>query len=299
MKRLLVLVVLLVCENIIAADITKNGVGISIKGEVVEGDHLKLLNAIKDHEYSLSIGHEFRQILRAVERGEDPGGLKITPIKKEDFYIVGFISIYSQGGDASEAMKIGRLIRERKYGVNVGGVCFSSCVYILAAGLSRNAPVEFTKVGIHRPFLTASTGEDINIVMKQILKDSRIYFEEMNINPNLADDMFSIEPEKMKILDKDELSLYRLNQVDMVYREELEIKLAEKYGMTRIEFIQAQKEYREDTKKYCITDDHLKIISDALESGNYSAFEDGSKELEECIQNFKYKHGMFEKPIKN
>ena len=76
MKRLLVLVVLLVCENIIAADITKNGVGISIKGEVVEGDHLKLLNAIKDHEYSLSIGHEFRQILRAVERGEDPGGLR-------------------------------------------------------------------------------------------------------------------------------------------------------------------------------------------------------------------------------
>jgi len=192
-------------------------------------------------------------------------------------------------------MKLGRLIREKEYGVFVSGVCHSSCVYLLAAGLTRTVPdvePQFINVGIHRPYFTVYQGEQTDVVMKQMLEYSRKYFHEMNISPSLADDMFSIPPENIKILEEEELAKYRLNQMDMAYKEKVDIMGAKRYGMTRIEYMETRKKYNDDVEKFC-TLDKIKV---AVNSG--AGGETMKKLLDEnkkCIENFKYKHGVFEK----
>jgi len=268
MKHILYLVIFFVCGNAVGADISVKEKRIKFEGEIVRGDYSRLLTAINEKnsrsEYLIKIGKYNKQ---------------------PEWMSKGIITINSGGGDVVEAMKLGRLIREKEYGIEVLGKCYSSCVYLLAAGLTRFAPAGFAafiQVGIHRPFFTVPRGEQTDAAMKQMLERSRRYFEVMNINPSLADDMFSIPPGDINILDEEELTKYRLNQRDMAYNEILEIESAKDFGMTRFEYMEARKRFREDTNKYCVA----KTVAE-LEG------------IEKCYENFHYKHGLFEPTKKN
>jgi hypothetical protein len=111
------------------------------------------------------------------------------------------------GGSVTEAIRMGRLLRETGFDVMVPseGVCQGSCVYLLAAG--RNKTVR-GYVGLHRPYFPhgdsalAATGSGYS---------PTAYLKEMNVPLSLLDDMNGIEPTRMRVLTKDELAKYRLN----------------------------------------------------------------------------------------
>jgi len=64
--------------------------------------------------------------------------------------------------------------------------------------------------------------------------------------------MFSIPPEKIKILTKEELSLYRLDQLDMVKSEERSLQKSKGLGVSRVELMRREALAEERSKKECV-----------------------------------------------
>lgn len=149
------------------------------------------------------------------------------------------LKLNSSGGEIEEAIKIGEIVRKNEFsvGVPIGAECLSSCVFILGAGVFRNA---WGRVGIHRPYFSSlSKDENVqNIKNKReaILTSIKQYLEEMDVNPRLVDTMISIPPGELKILTPDELSYYRLTGVDANYEEKFIAEVASSYGLTSFEY---------------------------------------------------------------
>lgn len=145
--------------------------------------------------------------------------------------------------------------------------CFSSCVYILAAGVAKQwiGAIFGNQVGIHRPYLTQTPREGVQVAMRKALANSRAYFAEMNIPEQLADAMFSIPPDKVEILTDDKLAFYRLQGIDMVFEEEMQLKAAALYGMTRQQYMQNSNLASEEAQRCRQTspEDGLKCIVNA------------------------------------
>ncbi|MNE41183.1 hypothetical protein D3C80_1352420 [compost metagenome] len=159
------------------------------------------------------VQHDKAGLILAVQISEDiaPGdyealmkGLRANPGK----FARKLVMLDNIGGSASEAIRMGRLLRETGFDVMVptDGVCQGSCVYLLAAGLNRTVR---GYVGLHRPYfpqgdsaLAASSGSRYS---------PAAYLKDMNVPLSLLDDMNSIEPTRMRVLTRDELAKYRLN----------------------------------------------------------------------------------------
>ena len=147
--------------------------------------------------------------------------------------------LHSNGGDVDVALDMGRIIRREKGHVKVtaNSKCFSSCVFLLAAGVGR---ISYGDIGIHRPYFSAlSHAEDVSVVRAKreaINKRIRAYFDEMDIPQGLLDLMLSIPPEKMKVLNDSELESFRLS-VDDPTREEMNVaKTAYRWNLTSAEY---------------------------------------------------------------
>ena len=98
----------------------------------------------------------------------------------------------------------------------------------------------------------------------------------MNVKPELAEDIFSIEPENIKLLTLKELESYRLGRFDLAYKERIAHWEMEKYGMTREQLMSAKQNYDKDSYKLC---------NDLL----YDQYD----QYIECLKNFRIKHGLF------
>lgn len=202
-------------------------VAIRMIGPVEDGDYQKIASC---WEVRTQLGKDFELLITS------PAQLVIS----------------SKGGLVSEAMKVGRFIRSKKMWVTVPadwGECFSSCVYILAAGVVR---YPWGDVGIHRPYFVSPPNQSYDISLKRMLSQSKEYFLEMNVPDSLADDMFSIPPSEIKMLGDVSLSKYRLSQTDMAYEEENAMRNAKAYGLSRQEYERRQK-LREKLAKECRT----------------------------------------------
>ncbi|WP_437881675.1 hypothetical protein [Pseudomonas sp. LRF_L74] len=114
----------------------------------------------------------------------------------------------SIGGSVSEAMRLGRLLRELGFDtlVPTGGLCQGTCVYLLAAGHKKSVKGH---VGLHRPYFPG--GDSANSARASARQDSAAYFREMNIPRRLLDDMSRIEPNRMQVLTPTELKRYGLD----------------------------------------------------------------------------------------
>lgn len=142
----------------------------------------------------------------------------------------------SYGGNLHEAIKIAKWVRRHAPYVSVGKdkVCMSSCVLILAAGQYKFPD---GKIGIHRPYLTERPVVPLQQVMDTVLNSTREFLTSINIPQSLAEDMFSIPPEDIRILSKADLSKYRLDQTDIVANEADSLKQAERLGISRLEYM--------------------------------------------------------------
>lgn len=219
-------------------------------------------------EFKVHKGYGFITMSGEIQQGE-LNRLKAAVISQgfsrekgmADWAPIGTLTIISSpGGDVYEAMRMGRWIRQTGLNVTVSQRCYSSCIYLLAAGMDRKTSLGelYAEIGIHRPRFTVSPSQSIEAELPRVLSDSKRYFEEMRVPTDLAEALFSIPPDQIRILTSEEQAQYRLNQRDFVYAE-LEVhRLAKKHGMTRDQYDAAEKSFNRflDSVCYKIAEEH-------------------------------------------
>ncbi|CAN1541454.1 hypothetical protein MCERE10_02569 [Burkholderiaceae bacterium] len=139
------------------------------------------------------------------------------------------LRINSDGGDVDAALAIGRFIRNinlpvKKVFFHVDvwkrDRCYSSCVFILAAGARRTL---FGDVGIHRPYFvqldTKYSAEEIRRIRLVQSKNIKAYLIEMDVAESLLDAMLAVPAEQIKVLTQNELTHYRLTGDDANFEE--------------------------------------------------------------------------------
>lgn len=116
----------------------------------------------------------------------------------------------SIGGSVQEAIRMGRLLRETGFDalVPANSVCQGTCVYLLAAGRDKTV---HGHVGLHRPYYPAGDSAFSAHTSSTARYSPSAYWREMNIPASLGEDMNRIEPSKMRVLSRQELSRYRLD----------------------------------------------------------------------------------------
>mgnify|MGYP000876579140 CR=1 FL=1 len=152
----------------------------------------------------------------------------------------------SFGGDLDAAFAIGRLMRSHRFDSLVlpDGQCDSACVFVLAAGIDK---VVKGNVGIHRPYFSAISSDDVQTGLQAVKADAEAYLTEMNIPTRLVEDMFSTDPAEMRILTRQELEAYRLTGLDYVVREQRAQQMADEHGISR----EAYEAFRQELNHKC------------------------------------------------
>ena len=187
--------------------------GILLDGEIISGDTEKLKSSIR------SIQSKYPQ-----HQCKD-GHLAIV--------------LNSSGGDVSESLKLGNLIRNEEAAtwVNQNGECFSSCVYTFAGGIRR---VNLGKIGIHRPYFgrldSKLSVDQIRAYRDTMNSQIREYLNKMDVSIAVLDESLGIEPEKIRLLSRLELERYRLTGSDPSFDERKIAKVADFYNMTSSEY---------------------------------------------------------------
>ena len=115
------------------------------------------------------------------------------------------VKLDSNGGDLYAAMEIGRAMKahdtkrnDRAVIVSSDSVCYSSCVFIAAAGLQRLLD---GKVGIHRPYAMnpQKSLPESQRWLDKVASDARSYLREMGVVESLYNDMANIPPGELHI----------------------------------------------------------------------------------------------------
>jgi hypothetical protein len=149
------------------------------------------------------------------------------------------IRINSSGGDALEAIRLGRIIR--KYNLNAvitpKAQCLSSCVFLLAGGVRR---LVLGSVGVHRPYFGSLdpklSTEAIKAKRNDFNRHIYEFLDEVDVSKNLLDVMLSVPPESMRFLTEDELQGFRLSIDDASFDEKIVSSKAHFYNITSSEF---------------------------------------------------------------
>lgn len=149
------------------------------------------------------------------------------------------LDLDSAGGSVKASILIGRLVRDINplyVRVPKSSVCNSSCVYILAGGVSRHVE---GSVGVHRPYWDEDTDYTVD-GQKRKLSDIEVaiksYLGEVNISAQFYDLMFRVPPEKMKHLTNDELQYFGLNENDPYFEDANTAQSASYLGLTKSEY---------------------------------------------------------------
>lgn len=193
-----------------------------------------------------------------------PGKNKYNP--ELDAEVHAFLMISSKGGSVDEAMRIGDYVEKHEIGVMIPqgiGECLSSCVLILAGGDTKTVN---GRIGIHRPYLTdLSIGGDAGAEsIRGYIEKIRNYLDGKGIAPSLIDDMFSVPPEEMKYLSKEEVSRYRLNQTNYLKQERADIEMAKDLGLTRQQYMQKKMRMDKECSGFSSYDQKMKCIHEIM-----------------------------------
>ncbi len=133
------------------------------------------------------------------------------------------VALNSPGGSVTDALAIGRLLREKGYGTSVaaGALCASSCPLVLAGGAQRSA-APGAAVGIHQVYATVAAdqlprgagaaGIGMSEAQKTTAEISR-YLTAMGVDPALWLHALDTPPESLYFLSQEELRTYRLVSV--------------------------------------------------------------------------------------
>lgn len=183
-----------------------------------------LVNALAERGSSWLQGCHYSVVVHGEIKVGDLADLQllIEAIELHDAGIPLRLGLKSHGGNAREAMEIGRLISNHQlfeFAVAVllpKEVCASSCVLVLA-GARRRLVVPGTKVGIHRLFYAPQKfavldNDKQRLAYKYDKQVVDSYLLEMGVLGGLADAMWRVPSNTIKWLTREELQLYGLNE---------------------------------------------------------------------------------------
>jgi hypothetical protein len=132
-------------------------------------------------------------------------GLRANPGKHKRKVVL----LDSIGGSAPEAIRMGRLLRETGFEALVpsAGICQGSCIYLLAAGTKRTINGH---VALRRPPFPAGDSAQAQAAHGRQSFSPANYLRDMGVNVRLAEDIYQLEPGRLRLLGQDELARYRL-----------------------------------------------------------------------------------------
>ena len=135
---------------------------------------------------------------------------------------IGLAYLDSPGGNVSEAMKIGRLLRSRQVGtfITIDSFCASACVLILASGVHRAAagPVEIHS--FYSPgFLGTGDFVGANRQYEVLSRAVEEYLREMRVPRTLLDEMIKVPHSMSRRLSLEETINLGLLGIDPVYAQ--------------------------------------------------------------------------------
>lgn len=131
------------------------------------------------------------------------------------------ITLDSPGGLVSEALDMGRLIREAGFATHVaeGSYCASSCPLVLAGGATRTAE-SGAVIGVHQIYTPPDAALPLRELVRtpqRIERDTQAatasitrYLREMDVDPALWILALETPPERLRYLSAAELAEYRL-----------------------------------------------------------------------------------------
>lgn len=120
-----------------------------------------------------------------------------------------WLVLQSPGGVVSDALQIGRFIRETGIHTRMlaGEYCYSACPYILMGGVERDVD-EAAQVGVHQHYFGESTilpasfaVEDIQAGQGEVM----LYLDEMGIDPLIMVPALTTPPDEIYVLLPEEL----------------------------------------------------------------------------------------------
>lgn len=124
------------------------------------------------------------------------------------------IVLNSPGGSLSGAMKLGRLIRDRKLTARTD-FCMSSCVFAFAGGVTRYA--QENTLGVHQFY-----GKDSGLSESSTQKISSIlavFLDEMGVSRKVLDIAFLMPKDSIHLLSESEISEYNFDNSRIKYGE--------------------------------------------------------------------------------
>ena len=115
----------------------------------------------------------------------------------------------SLGGSAPEAIRMGRLLREKGFDVLVPreGLCQGSCVYLLAAGVKRTINGH---VALRRPPFAAGDSAQAQAAHGREPVRAAQYFRDMGVSEQLAQALYSAPAGRLQLLDRAHMRRYGL-----------------------------------------------------------------------------------------
>jgi hypothetical protein len=167
------------------------------------------------------------------------------------------VEVNSQGGQVIPAMEIGTIIRDNWLWTSVlndtGAVCYSSCVFIFAAGAVR-IQADLAPIGIHSPFFEAElfAGLDKAEAKKKydtLLRDIRVYLDKMGMAPEVYQAMTRVPSNELRILSAAEIENWNISGKDPAYVEYNRAKNVAKYGEAKMREFD---EWMKITKAYIV-----------------------------------------------
>lgn len=122
------------------------------------------------------------------------------------------IALHSPGGVVTEALRIGRLIREAGFDtlITADAVCNSACPFILFGGEARLVSAEGW-VGLHQAFLDRNsilTARETAITVQALQAKVIGYIDEMGIDPLVMTHALATPPDQIYYLVPEELQRY-------------------------------------------------------------------------------------------
>ena len=118
---------------------------------------------------------------------------------------IGWVYFNSEGGDVSEAIKIGKFLRQSLAEVVVSGNCFSACFLAVVGAVELYGGNSDEKIGIHRVFLDSETLRRTEIkeyetYYNELRKRVREYLSELDVSTPIVEKMFSVSSREIYIL---------------------------------------------------------------------------------------------------
>jgi len=171
----------------------------------------------------------------------------------------------NDGGDVYAAMAIGAMFRAARAEASVPrlGKCLSSCVFVLAGSVKRyygGGPV-----GIHRPYSTDTESVSYEVMQTRATRlgsDVSAYLSMMNIPPLLYQNMRLVPPDKINILNPDEMKSYGLYEDDPVFAELKDNFDANKAGVSKSEYLG-----KKDAISKCQLQAYNRMVQESNDSG--------------------------------